>query len=1119
MNMIYNIWIVAKFETKTLLRSWFFRIFSLLAIVILAFLGLGMYTNLAPVPWSFRGIPSSIPYTYILFLNLAQAVIAVFLSSDFLKRDKKLDTTEIVYTKSVSNLQYVAGKTAGILFTFLVLNVAVLIVAAVYNIFFAHSGLSPISYILYPLLISLPTILFILGFAFLLMVLVRNQAVTFILLLGYIAATLFYLSSKFYRLFDYLSFNVPLMYSGIIGFGNVRQLLVHRGIYLCLGISFILITSVMLKRLPQSKLSTRLSILFSGVFLIFALLLSFVHVTTISKGEKTRKQIVNLNNSLEEIPAVRITECRLDVVHRGNKISSDAFLKIINRSSQPASEYIFNLNPGLKIEEISRNGKEIDFKRNLHLIFITPGVPLGPSTTDSLLIKYSGVIDENACYPDIDPEVIREDYRMAFMNIKKRYSFIKPDYLLLTPETHWYPGSDPGFSDNRPASRIVDFVLFDLDVKTRPDLVAISQGMPARKEEGQFTFDSETPMPGLSLVIGRYEKRSAVSDSISYNLYTIKGNDYFSEYFDSIKDTIPELIREEKENYENSLELSCPYSRISLVEVPIQFYSYNRFWTLGYETVQPEMVLLPEKGVNIRGGDFRGMAWRRKRRNKRRNETTADIENQVDMFKNFVSLTLTGDLSLSTLRRGPESQEISYSIFPFYYNFINHIESEEWPALNIALESYLSETLESPPSSFLRFVTGISDEEKANLELSESNLEEILKNPEKRDITRFVISLKGKFLFNLLANKIGEEKLKKYIKDITTRNRFRNISGSEFVAGLSKEFGIDIKPYIEDWYTSKDIPGFVLSDITTYKFIHNERTRFQVKFRITNRKPADGMVKITLKKRERQQQGRRFGPGRRRDSEAELTAVERNIFVKQNQTKETGIVLNYEPRTMTVNTMISSNLPSLYNKTFQEFELKKNVKPFDGERVVENPDTLPEAGTIIVDNEDAGFSVEGKKQRSLLKKMLPNLLGGDDDEKYSGLRFWEKSNTWKATINANYYGTIIRSAHFTSSGDGTLKASWQTEITENGHYDIYCHVSKVHSPWRRRKKKQKEGSYHYFIYHDDGVEEATVDLNAATEGWHFLGSYYFSKGDAKIELSNETEEKFVIADAVKWVKR
>lgn len=1116
MDWIYNIQVVAKFEIKTLLRSWFFRIFAVLSLVIIALFDLVFFTNIAPLPWSFRAIPSSIPYTNILFLNLAQAVIAVFLSSDFLKRDKKLDTTEVIYTKPVSNPVYIAGKTAGILVTFLGLNVAALIIAAVYNIFFAHSGFIPVSYLLYPLIISLPTIMFILGLSFLIMVVIRNQAVTFILLLGYIAATLFYLSSKFYRLFDYLSFNVPLMYSGITGFGNTNQLLIHRGIYLCLGISFIFITARLLKRLPQSKRSTRLSVIFSGVFLISALILSSVHINGIKEGEKRREEIIDINNSLEKLAKVEINRCGLEITHKGDKIHAEASLEIINRSKLPARKYIFNLNPGLNIEEIKRNGRKIPFNRNIHLIYVTPGVDLGPSAVDSLTIRYSGKIDENACYPDIESETINEDYRIAFMNIKKRYSFICNDYLLLTPETQWYPTSGPGFREDHPASFNRDFVLFDLKVKTGSGLTAVSQGKRAEISEGVFTFTTDAPLPGLSLVIGNYEKRSTLADSTRCNLYTIKGNDYFIEYFDSIGDTIPQLIKDEKQNYENALGLSSAYPRISLVEVPVQFYCYSRLWTLGYEVVQPEIVLLPEKGINIEGADFRRMAWRNKRRSERTNETTAAAEKQADMFRDFISRTLTGEINPSTLRRGPESSEISYSIFPFYYSFISHIESAEWPALNIALESYLSEPLESPPSRFLRFVRGITDIEKANIELSKNSLEKILKDPEKRDITRFVINLKGKFLFNLLAVKIGEEDLRSYIADIMKQNRFRNLSGREFAAGIEEKFGIEIKPYIDNWYTSEDIAGFVLNDITTYKFTRNERTRFQVRFRITNRKSAGGIVKITLKKREQ----RRFGRRRARDTEEEDSSVERRIFVGGNQTKEIGVVLNYEPRTMTVNTMISSNLPSTYDENFSDFELNKHAKPFEGERVVETPAAAARPGIIIVDNEDPGFKAEGKKERSLLKKIVPRLLEKEDEDKYSGLRFWESTHRWKATINANYYGEIIRSAHFTSSGDGNLKASWETEIAEKGYYDIYCYISKVQSPWRRRQEEKKsEGRYHYYIDHDDGVEEATVDLGSASEGWHFLGSYYFSRGQARIELSNETEERFVIADAVKWIKQ
>ena len=46
--------------------------------------------------WFAKSVSSNIPYLNLLLLNTGQAVVAVFLSSaEFLKRDKKLDTSEV----------------------------------------------------------------------------------------------------------------------------------------------------------------------------------------------------------------------------------------------------------------------------------------------------------------------------------------------------------------------------------------------------------------------------------------------------------------------------------------------------------------------------------------------------------------------------------------------------------------------------------------------------------------------------------------------------------------------------------------------------------------------------------------------------------------------------------------------------------------------------------------------------------------------------------------------------------------------------------------------------------------------------------------------------------------
>ena len=94
MLSVINIWTIARYEMKTLLRSWFFRIFAGLVLVVLTFFNVVFFAQaFETMPWQFCGIPGSIPYFNMMLLNVAQAVIAVFLASDFLKRDRKSNTT------------------------------------------------------------------------------------------------------------------------------------------------------------------------------------------------------------------------------------------------------------------------------------------------------------------------------------------------------------------------------------------------------------------------------------------------------------------------------------------------------------------------------------------------------------------------------------------------------------------------------------------------------------------------------------------------------------------------------------------------------------------------------------------------------------------------------------------------------------------------------------------------------------------------------------------------------------------------------------------------------------------------------------------------------------------
>ena len=60
--------------------------------------------------------------------------------------------------------------------------------------------------------------------------------------------------------------------------------------------------------------------------------------------------------------------------------------------------------------------------------------------------------------------------------------------------------------------------------------------------------------------------------------------------------------------------------------------------------------------------------------------------------------------------------------------------------------------------------------------------------------------------------------------------------------------------------------------------------------------------------------------------------------------------------------------------------------------------------------------------------------------------------------------------------------------------------------------------FHYKIYHDEGVDDITLDYEKAEAGWNNLGRYYLSPDTARVVLTNQSSGRIVIGDAIKWVR-
>ena len=1108
MISIHKILTIASFEMRTLLRSWFFRIFAGLAIF-----GIGLFNILANLvmvgsPFIYRALPASLPYVNLLILNLGQAIVAVFLASEFLKQDRKNDTIEVIYARSMTNAEYILGKATGIMFVFFILNIIILIMGIASSFLSSDASQGIFEYIYYPILISIPTLIYILGLSFFMMIITKNQAVTFIILLGYIAVSVFYLNTKFYQVFDFIAYQVPMMNSTIAGFGNFNEILIHRGIYFFFGLAFIFFTISKLDRLPQSTKFRLLPIFLSILFLLAGAFSAFKFIDNKKQVVDVKKQMINLNNTYFNYPVVSVDSCNINLIHNANQIEVKTRLDITNNNHQTIDTLIFSLNPSLNITSVEANNTALFYKHEMQLlkIFVPKGVKYQQSLP--LSINYNGTINENTCFLDQDLEVFKDNFAFEIFRIKKRYSYLTKDYVLLTRDALWYPVPGVGYSSISPTSYTPGFTNYSLTVTTNPELVSISQGDIMVAEPGVSQFITNVALPKISLLIGNYISYSVNVDSIDYSIFTIDGNDYYKEYFTDIADSLPNIIRELKNEYEIQIGMKYPFKHFSLAEVPIQFALNKHVWSLTSDAVQPQIIFYNEKGVVLEETDFKKRLYNTEKRMNRNKEEVSPEELQSRIFKRFTKGNFMAPHSEWYMF--DEMDRNTLSIFPNYYTFVTSLDSKKWPALNLSMQTYLKERYSNPISSSRWFFTNLTKSEKINLELKQKSLDNFTKLPpnpdnnnEKYSLSELIMA-KGDQLFSVFRARYGDKEFNALIDTIILSNQHKSFNLLDFNNKMISQFNDSIIEDVNNWYYYNKLPGFLIKDIETYKVLVDENTKYQIKFKVANPEDVDGIITINIDL---------YDPNNRNRNNDDPPDFSKKIYIPAKSAKEIGFVFATEPERMNIYTHISLNLPNNLIYDFGAFNETKKVGIFDGVENCEFFDNLLVDGEIIVDNEDSLFSYYHESKKSYLKTLIDSKK--DPGHGFSKIRYWNPPSEWKKVLRSGFYGKYVRSAMYTRSDYEGRIASWTTPITDAAYYDVYCHVEKINISHRRETKK---ADYNFKVYHEGGVEDINLTDGDLDNGWNYLGTFFIVPPTAKVELSNKSVGSMVFADAIKWVK-
>ena len=290
----------------------------------------------------------------------------------------------------LSNAEYVTGKILGNLAVFIRLDLFIILLVITFNIV---SGVTIdwMAYLLYFLLICIPTLIYIFGLSIALMLLLKSQAITFVILLGYIALTLFYIGDRFYYLFDYMVYNLPLVKSTIVGFSNWAMLINHRMIYMLLGLGFVCLSIFLFRRLPNTKNGSYRWLFFSLLLVAAGIWASYNHVATILDAGKKRQLYTEVNNRYVNRPKMVIDHYDISLTQHPQTISSD--VKISAVALDQAAVFSFCLNPGLSVTEVTENRKPLSFTRDQQILLVDFGRELAAGDSVRFRLKYAGSID------------------------------------------------------------------------------------------------------------------------------------------------------------------------------------------------------------------------------------------------------------------------------------------------------------------------------------------------------------------------------------------------------------------------------------------------------------------------------------------------------------------------------------------------------------------------------------------------------------------------------------------------------------------------------------------------------------------------------------------------------
>lgn len=1035
--------LISSYATKIIFRNWLLQLYFFLSVVLVI---LSLLATLGDHNISI--LPSYTPFWSSYHLNLYQIFPVFFLTGHLVSRERK-DTVETLFIRPLSNFTYINGVACGAILVFIGLHFCCLLLSVLSGALLIQTGTSLSFHFFYWVSLVFPTLVFSIGATLLLYITIRKKIIAILISLFILYFALFFIPSTDYLLFDFSGNSLVSIISDISGYPDLSGFLLQRASWLLIGMGLLNLSVVFFHRLPNSRFKPNVQLSVAILLIVSGMFAGMLFVHSLNSDKRASYRAVYEMHS--DKPKIVLQRYEIVYKQKQEKIYATCNILVKNSGQKRIDEILLFLNPSLKVHTVLSESSSLSFARNAQALIIEKSIMSG----DSLLlnITYSGVIDPAICYLNVSDSVFQSIKTRTFFQPGNSYAFVSKNYTLLLPEVLWYPVAK---SPSAASGCMDDFAQYTLTVYPEKNKTVISQGKKTIVNSANV-FRTEVPLTGLSLIIGDYDTRSVLVDSVRYNVHVIRKHQDLLLPFEHMQDSLPLAIREIKNAVDNSMGRTYPFHSFSFVEAPLSFRSFPESLGSGSAFIQPEIVFVKERGIS-----FASVDTKKAGPDKAIGQVLKDF-----VMINFVSKT---------------NGKVSYYLSNLYFDFTYTTHHPEIPILGSILNSIITTQANDgvmPEKNKRGVISAIRY-------LMQHSLRDAL-NDKSLNINTLseIFNLKIHSLLPLICveNNISYEQLKAFVKEYLDQHLFQEINFAQLNDYLLHRHHVDLNGIITQWYSETGLPSYWIQDISFTNTMknHTRKASTILDFKMSNTGTSAGTISVIL-------------------FEKSHPASSREIYhylIKPDSIYHISITGSQLTDSYCIRYHVSYNYPTKYEGSHQT---PPNVFTDD-------------QSELICDNTDENFRIIPVKQVKKLKHkaMYTPQLSYNQSVIIS-------SGQWKHILYDKAYGKQIHSFLIKKADKGESKLEWGIEIKKPGFYEVFSYIHTQGLNYFTSPANRKKVFYYYHVNHAEGSTCVEKEIKNET-GWISLGKYYFYPGRYTVDLSSRSNHNShcILGDAVKWV--